>query len=247
MRLITLLTLCFNTGMFAQTSEILLDRSINPSALLDFNTPAYHLNFTMLNQKIGLNVREVGSIFRIKNNVYQSTVYQYGYEKFQESSFRISTAKKLSNTIEVGLRVSYNYLYIYEFDNLSAVSFDLGFGFKKDRFVLRLLLENPLNAAYRENDLESQFIISSRYWWTESLNSTIRFEESLLSGLSILHRIKYSYRSRVSLLISQRLKPLEYGYGLGFKIKNLQFYSRYIKYSYTNALGLCIIYTPKNE
>lgn len=245
MKLITLFMLCFSASIYAQNNYFFLDRYLNPSILNDLNTPTYYLNNTTLNQEIGLYERELGYVFRIKNNVYKTSLYQYGYNKFQETSFKISTAKKLSKSIELGVRLSYNYLNIYELENLSTVSFDLGFGIRRKRYILRLLLENPLNASYIENDLESQFIISSMYLWTNNLTSEIRFEESLQSGLNLLHRIKYCYKTRVSLLLSQRVKPMEYGYGLGYKLKNFEFYSQYIKYSYTNALGICIVYTPK--
>ena len=38
--------------------------------------------------------------------------------------------------------------------NYAAISFDIGYTFKKEKYAFELFIQNPLNAAYIKNDLE---------------------------------------------------------------------------------------------
>ena len=127
------------------------------------------------------------------------------------------------------------------------MSFDLGMGLQKGQFEFYLFLENPLNASYLENDIESKITISPIYYWNDNLKSQINIHQSLHTGLRLNHRLSYKYQNLVQLDIIQGFKPFEYGFNIGYKKDKLQLLSQYYKNSYTHTTSILIIYTVSDE
>jgi len=243
MKLIQLITIGLGMYGYAQNTEILLNDHVNPSALTTFDTNHLYSKVSILNAKIGLHETEVGSVFKITKRIFKSSIKQYGYLNFKESNFEVATAQKLTASIDLGLSLNFHHLYIAESDNFNALSFNVGIAYNKEQFALYVLLQNPLNASYLENDLKSSFIVNPVYYWNENLKSDLKLEQSLHLGLNVNHRLSYTYQNKVSCSIIQGIKPFAYGFNLGYKIKRFQFYSQYFKYSYTQSSGFTIIYT----
>ena len=229
-------------NLAAQKIEFVL--SENPSDLVEFKTPTYFTSLTILNHEIGLYEREAGGIFKLNETKWKCSVFQYGYGKFQESCFKISAAKKLQKSIDLGLTIQLNHLNIVAYENYNALSFNMGLRFKRERYILKILLKNPLNSSYIENDLEHSFSASTLYLWTKNLRSEIIFEESVFYGLSLTNRVMFDYNEHFNLLLSHDLLLAEYKYNIGYKIKNLTLFSTYSKYPFTNSMGIRLVYTP---
>lgn len=231
-------------SLAAQKIEFILTKNPNPSDLVEFKTPTYYTSLTILNHEIGLYEREAGGIFKLSDTKLQCAVFQYGYSKFQESCFKISAAKKLQKSIDFGLTIQLNHLNIVEYENYNVLSFNMGLRFKRERYILKVLLKNPLNSSYIENDLEHSFSASTLYLWTKNLRSEIIFEESVLYGLSLTNRVMFDYNKHFYLLLSHDLLLAEYNYNIGYKIKNLALFSTYSKHPFTNSIGIRLVYTP---
>ena len=231
-------------SLAAQKIEFILTKNPNPSDLVEFKTPTYYTSLTILNHEIGLYEREAGGVFKLNENKLQCSVSQYGYSKFQESCFKISAAKKLQKSIDLGLTIQLNHLNIVEHENYNVLSFNMGLRFKRERYIVKILLKNPLNSSYIENDLEHSFSASTLYVWTKNLRSEIIFEESILYGLSITNRVMFDYNKYFYILLSHDLLLAEYNYNIGYKIKNLTLFSTYSKYPFTNSIGIRLVYTP---
>jgi hypothetical protein len=239
-----LFSLFMGLSLAAQKIEFILTKNPNPSDLVEFKTPTYYTSLTILNHEIGLYEREAGGIFKLSETKFQCAVFQYGYSKFQESCFKISAAKKLHKSIDFGLTIQLNHLNIVEYENYNVLSFNMGLRFKRERYILKVLLKNPLNSSYIENDLEHSFSASTLYLWTKNLRSEIIFEESVLYGLSLTNRVIFDYNKHFYLLLSHDLLLAEYNYNIGYKIKNLTLFSTYSKYPFTNSIGIRLVYTP---
>jgi hypothetical protein len=239
-----LFSLFMGLSLAAQKIEFILTKNPNPSDLVEFKTPTYYTSLTILNHEIGLYEREAGGIFKLSETKFQCAVFQYGYSKFQESCFKISGAKKLQKSIDLGLTIQLNHLNIVEHENYNVLSFNMGLRFKRERYILKVLLKNPLNSSYIENDLEHSFSASTLYLWTKNLRSEIIFEESVLYGLSLTNRVMFDYNKHFYLLLSHDLLLAEYNYNIGYKIKNLTLFSTYSKYPFTNSIGIRLVYTP---
>jgi hypothetical protein len=239
-----LFSLFMGLSLAAQKIEFILTKNPNPSDLVEFKTPTYYTSLTILNHEIGLYEREAGGIFKLSETKFQCAVFQYGYSKFQESCFKISAAKKLHKSIDLGLTIQLNHLNIVEYENYNVLSFNMGLRFKRERYILKVLLKNPLNSSYIENDLEHSFSASTLYLWTKNLRSEIIFEESVLYGLSLTNRVIFDYNKHFYLLLSHDLLLAEYNYNIGYKIKNLTLFSTYSKYPFTNSIGIRLVYTP---
>jgi hypothetical protein len=231
-------------SLAAQKIEFILTKNPNPSDLVEFKTPTYYTSLTILNHEIGLYEREAGGVFKLNENKLQCSVSQYGYSKFQESCFKISAAKKLQKSIDLGLTIQLNHLNIVEHENYNVLSFNMGLRFKRERYIVKILLKNPLNSSYIENDLEHSFSASTLYVWTKNLRSEIIFEESILYGLSITNRVMFDYNKYFYILLSHDLLLAEYNYNIGYKIKNLTLFSTYSKYPFTNSMGIRLVYAP---
>jgi hypothetical protein len=239
-----LFSLFMGLSLAAQKIEFILTKNPNPSDLVEFKTPTYYTSLTILNHEIGLYEREAGGIFKLSETKFQCAVSQYGYSKFQESCFKISAAKKLQKSIDLGLTIQLNHLNIVEHANYNVLSFNMGLRFKRERYIVKILLKNPLNSSYIENDLEHSFSASTLYLWTKNLRSEIIFEESVLYGLSLTNRVIFDYNKHFYLLLSHDLLLAEYNYNIGYKIKNLTLFSTYSKYPFTNSIGIRLVYTP---
>ncbi len=239
-----LFSLFMGLSLAAQKIEFILTKNPNPSDLVEFKTPTFYTSLTILNHEIGLYEREAGGIFKLSETKFQCAVFQYGYSKFQESCFKISAAKKLQKSIDFGLTIQLNHLNIVEYENYNVLSFNVGLRFKRERYILKVLLKNPLNSSYIENDLEHSFSASTLYLWTKNLRSEIIFEESVLYGLSLTNRVMFDYNKHFYLLLSHDLLLAEYNYNIGYKIKNLTLFSTYSKYPFTNSIGIRLVYTP---
>jgi len=239
-----LFSLFMGLSLAAQKIEFILTKNPNPSDLVEFKTPTYYTSLTILNHEIGLYEREAGGVFKLNENKLQCSVSQYGYSKFQESCFKISAAKKLQKSIDLGLTIQLNHLNIVEHENYNVLSFNMGLRFKRERYIVKILLKNPLNSSYIENDLEHSFSASTLYVWTKNLRSEIIFEESVLYGLSLTNRVMFDYNKHFYLLLSHDLLLAEYNYNIGYKIKNLTLFSTYSKYPFTNSIGIRLVYTP---
>lgn len=231
-------------SLAAQKIEFILAKNPNPSDLVEFKSPTYYTSLTILNHEIGLYEREAGGVFKLNENKLQCSVSQYGYSKFQESCFKISAAKKLQKSIDLGLTIQLNHLNIVEHENYNVLSFNMGLRFKRERYIVKILLKNPLNSSYIENDLEHSFSASTLYVWTKNLRSEIIFEESILYGLSITNRVMFDYNKYFYILLSHDLLLAEYNYNIGYKIKNLTLFSTYSKYPFTNSMGIRLVYAP---
>ena len=237
-------SLVMGFSLAAQKIEFILAKNPNPSDLVEFKTPTYYTSLTILNHEIGLYEREAGGVFKLNENKLQCSVSQYGYSKFQESCFKISAAKKLQKSIDLGLTIQLNHLNIVEHENYNVLSFNMGLRFKRERYIVKILLKNPLNSSYIENDLEHSFSASTLYVWTKNLRSEIIFEESILYGLSITNRVMFDYNKYFYILLSHDLLLAEYNYNIGYKIKNLTLFSTYSKYPFTNSMGIRLVYAP---
>ena len=246
MRLIQILIIGISIFVHAQDSEDLLWNNLYPSLISNFDTTVIYSSLTILNTEIGLHERELGTILKLKNTVFGSSITQYGYKNFKESKIKICIAQPLSKSIHIGLNINYHHLYITDSPNFNAISFDLGAGIKREKVEIYLFLQNPLNAAYLQNDIESRFTLCPVYWWNKNLKSELRLTESVHSGISIHHKLSYNYQNLVQLSIIQGLKPFEYGINLGYKKKKFQFFSQYYKYSYSHSTSFLIIYTLGN-
>ncbi len=237
-------SLVMGLSLAAQKIEFILAKNPNPSDLVEFKSPTYYTSLTILNHEIGLYEREAGGVFKLNENKLQCSVSQYGYSKFQESCFKISAAKKLQKSIDLGLTIQLNHLNIVEHENYNVLSFNMGLRFKRERYIVKILLKNPLNSSYIENDLEHSFSASTLYVWTKNLRSEIIFEESILYGLSITNRVMFDYNKYFYILLSHDLLLAEYNYNIGYKIKNLTLFSTYSKYPFTNSMGIRLVYAP---
>jgi len=237
-------SLVMGFSLAAQKIEFILAENPNPSDLVEFKTPTYFTSLTILNHEIGLYEREAGGIFKLNETKWKCSVFQYGYGKFQESCFKISAAKKLQKSIDLGLTIQLNHLNIVEHENYKVLSFNMGLRFKRERYIVKILLKNPLNSSYIENDLEHSFSASTLYVWTKNLRSEIIFEESILYGLSITNRVMFDYNKYFYILLSHDLLLAEYNYNIGYKIKNLTLFSTYSKYPFTNSMGIRLVYAP---
>jgi len=237
-------SLVMGFSLAAQKIEFILAENPNPSDLVEFKTPTYFTSLTILNHEIGLYEREAGGIFKLNETKWKCSVFQYGYGKFQESCFKISAAKKLQKSIDLGLTIQLNHLNIVEHENYKVLSRNMGLRFKRERYIVKILLKNPLNSSYIENDLEHSFSASTLYVWTKNLRSEIIFEESILYGLSITNRVMFDYNKYFYILLSHDLLLAEYNYNIGYKIKNLTLFSTYSKYPFTNSMGIRLVYAP---
>ena len=231
-------------SLAAQKIEFILAKNPNPCDLVEIKTPTYYTSLTILNHEIGLYEREAGGVFKLNENKLQCSVSQYGYSKFQESCFKISAAKKLQKSIDLGLTIQLNHLNIVEHENYNVLSFNMGLRFKRERYIVKILLKNPLNSSYIENDLEHSFSESTLYVWSKNLRSEIIFEESILYGLSITNRVMFDYNKYFYILLSHDLLLAEYNYNIGYKIKNLTLFSTYSKYPFTNSMGIRLVFAP---
>ena len=243
MKLIRAILLICSISTYAQNPENLLNRNINPSLLSNFDTLLFYTSINIIATSFGLHESEIGTAFKLKKRQFQSSITQYGYKSFKESKLTISSVQKLSKSINIGLALNYNHIYISDSPNYNAISFDLGLGIKRERLELYVLLQNPYNSSYLENDIESRFSLNTRYYWNENLSSELNVVESLHTGLSINHRITYNYLNTLQLAIIQGVKPFEYGFILGYKKKKIKIFSQYYKYSFTHSTGFLLIYT----
>jgi len=240
---------CVFIGIFAhaQNTENLLKNHFNPTLLQGFDRNVVYSHVIILNREFGLHNSKIASIFKLQDRAFHLAYHQYGYEHFKESKYSISTAQNLNSKMNLGVNLNFHHLGITDTENLKALSFDIGYSYKSEKYEIRLFLENPLNNYYIESDLESRFIISGEYYWNSNLFSGVQLEESIHNGLRISHQLGYSYKDYLSLSILQSLHPLEYGFRLGFKKERFQLYSQYQKLTWTNSTGFALIYQLNND
>jgi len=231
----------------AQNTKNLLKTHFNPYILEEFDTTTFYSQVNILNIEFGIHNSKIASIFKLQNRPFQLAYQQYGYKLFKDYKYSISSAQKLNSKMSLGLNINFHQLYISGAEKHHALSFDLGYSYKADKYEFHIFLENPLNNNYVENDFESRFILNSLYYWNANLYSDLQFEESLHTGFHIRHQLTYSYQNFLSLSILQAFHPFEYGFRLGFKKGSFQIYSQYRKLTWTNATGFALIYQPGNE
>lgn len=232
---------------YAQNTENLLKDYVNPCIIEEFNTPTFYTQINILNAEFGIHESKIASIFKLQNRAFQLTYRQYGYTLFKDSKYSISSTQKLNSKMNLGLNINLHQLHIHRAEKYQAISFDIGYNYKADKYEFHLFLENPLNNNYVENDLESRFILNSLYHWNPNLYSELQFEESIHSGFHLKHQLTYAYQNLLSLSILQAFKPFEYGFRLGYKKGAFQFYSQHKKLTWTNTTGFVLIYQPENE
>ena len=247
MNLIQLTFVFLGVCTHAQNTDNLLKNHFNPTQLQHFKTKVFYSQVSILNHEFGLHDSKIASIFKLQDRAFQLAYHQYGYEHFKESKYSISTAQNLNAKMNLGVNLNCHHLGITDVENLKALSFDIGYSYKSEKYVIRLFLENPLNNYYMESDLESRFIISGEYYWNSNLFSGVQLEESIHNGLRISLQLGYSYKDYLSLSTLQSLHPLEYGFRLGFKKERFQLYSQYQKLTWTNSTGFALIYQLNND
>jgi len=247
MKLIQLTCVFMSLLAQAQNTEKLLYDHFNPIHLQEFETAVFYSQVDILNSEFGLHKSKIASIFKLQNRTFQFAYHQYGYQHFKESKYSLSSAQELTSKMNLGLNINVHFLSITELEKLHSISFDIGYSYKSDTYEIRLFLENPLNNRYIENDLESRFIVSSRYYWNSNLFSELQLEESIHSGFKVSHQLEYTYKDFLSLSILQSIHTLEYGFRLGYKKERFQFYSQYRKLTWTNSTGFALIYRLTND
>jgi len=240
---------CVLMGLFAhaQNTENLLKTHFNPTHLQGFETNIVYSRVTIFNREFGLHDSKIASIFKLQDRPFQVAYQQYGYEHFKESKYSISTVQNLNSKMNLGVNLNFHHLGITDSENLKALSFDIGYSYKSEKYEIRLFLENPLNSKYIENDLESRFIVSGEYYWNSNLFSGLQLEESIHTGFKASHQFGYSYKDYLSLSILQSIHPLEYGFRVAYKKERVQLYSQYQILTWTNSTGFALIYQLAND
>lgn len=247
MKFIQYILVSIGISLYAQDPNNLLTNNFNPSLLSNFDTTLFYSSLNIIEHEIGLHEKQIGSIFNLNNRTFQSSIIQYGYKSYTETKLTLATTQQISKLFNAGVSINYQHLYIAESPNFKAMSFDIGMGLQKEEFECYLFLENPLNASYLENDIESKITISPVYYWNENLKSQLNVHQSLHVGLSLSHRLSYKYQNLAQLDIIQGIKPFTYGFNLGFRKDKLQLLSQYYKSTYTKTASILIIYTVGNE
>jgi len=247
MNLIQLTFVFLGLYAHAQNAENLLNNHFNPTHLQGFERTVVYSQATILNREFGLHDSKIASIFKLQDRPFQLAYQQYGYEHFKESKYIISTVQNLNTKMNLGVNLNFHHLGITESETLKALSFDIGYSYRSDTYEIRLFLENPLNSSYIENDLESRFIVSGEYYWNSNLFSGLQLEESIHTGFKASHQLSYVYKNYLSLSILQSIKPLEFGFRVGYKKERFQFYSQYQKLTWTNSTGFALIYQLNND
>lgn len=244
MKYLLLIGLGIGLHISAQNTELISQEVINPSFTSLIDTTVFYSKLTILNREIGLFESEIGTIYQIQNKFFHSSISQYGYKNYKETKLKTATSHQLSRNLYLGININFHHLYIAETENYRAISFDIGTGIVRTKFALYLLIENPLNAAYLDNDIESRLLINPYYLWTQNLTSILNIGISHHSGLRIDHKLTYNYQNKISISILQGLKPFRYGFNVGYTLNNFQFYSQYIHQNHIQNTGFTIIYTP---
>ena len=244
MKLILLIGLSIGLNLSAQNTELINNRIINPSFTRLIDSTVLYSKLTILNREIGLFESEIGAFYKIQNKFFHSYIAQYGYKNYKETKLKIATSHQLSEELYLGVNINYHHLYIADTESYSAISFDVGTGMVLNKFALYLLIENPLNAAYLDNDIVSRLLISPCYLWNNNLTSKLNFEVSLHTGIEIDHKLSYNYQNKISISILQGLKPFRYGFNVGYTLNKFQLYSQYTHQNHSQHTGFVIIYTP---
>jgi len=243
MKILLLIGLSIGLNLSAQHCDLLGDGIINPSLKRLSDTTIFYSKLSTLSHEIGLYESEIGTIYKLNNKYFHSSVSQYGYKNYKVTQLNTRMFHQLSHNTNLAVNINYHHLYIAETASYNAISFDVGFGFTQDRFALYLWLENPLNAEYLDNDIESRILLSPFYLWNENLSSKLNISVSLHNGMQIQHRLTYIYQDKVSLGILQGIKPFEYGFNIGYTINKLQFYTQFQQLNFRKVTSFIIIYT----
>lgn len=247
MKFLLLIGLSMVLNLSAQNTELINNRIINPSFTSLIDSTILYSKLTILNSEIGLFESEIGAFYKIQNKFFHSSIAQYGYKNFKETKLKFSTSHQLSGELYLGVNINFHHLYIAETENYKAISFDVGTGMMLNKFALYLLIENPLNAAYLNNDIVSRLLISPYYSWNSNLTSKLNFEVSLQTGFKVDHKLSYNYQNKISISILQCLKPFRYGFNVGYTVNKFQFYSQYEQLNNSQHTGFIIIYTPGDD
>ena len=247
MKHLLLLSLSFGLLLNAQNSILLGNKIINPSYISLIDTTVFYTKLNNINREIGLFESEIGAIYNIKKNYFHSSVYQYGYKHYKETIVKTASSKQISKNVFFGIGINFHHLYLYDTANYQALSFDMGAAIIKDRFSFYLLLKNPANSAYLENDIENILILSPVYLWTQNLVSQLDLGVSTQAVIALKHQLTYTYQNRVNLSLLQGLNPIHYGFQLSYSINKTQFSSQYLHYKHRQSTSIMIIYTLGND
>jgi len=230
-----------------QNTENLLKNHFNPVFSEELKAIKFYSQINILNPEFGIHNSKSHIFFKVQKRSYQLGYEQYGYKLFKDSEYIISSNQKLNGRTNLGLSMNLHHLKVYETEKHTAISFNLGLSYKVEQYELYLFIENPLNNNYVKNDLESRFILNTIYYWNTNLHSDLQFEESIHTGFHLKHRLSYNYQNSFNLSILQAFRPFEYGFRLGYKKGEFQWFSQYKKQAQSYSTGIGLIYQPVYE
>ena len=102
MKHLLLLSLSFGLLLNAQNTILLGNKIINPSFISLIDTTVFYSKLNNINREIGLFESEIGAIYKIKNNYFHSSVYQYGYKHYKETIVKTASSKQISKNVFFG-------------------------------------------------------------------------------------------------------------------------------------------------
>ena len=235
-----------NFYCLGQNNEFLFKDFNNPALLKQINTPALYTKHSIINHDFGIKAHKIGAVIKFRRQPIQASYHQYGYTKYKEQKFTLSTAQKISSKINFGLNLNLHRAISPGFQKQYTVSIDLGWNYVNKHYEVELFIENPFNSSYVKNDITSRLILCGRYHWNVNLTSIIQAEESLAPNSHVQHELKYSYENSFNMSIIHALTISQYGIKIGYIKEPFEFYTSYKTHAWANRIGLSLIYHPTN-
>jgi len=168
-------------------------------------------------------------------------VTHFGFELFQRNRVSVGYSLKLSRFLSMGINVNYFSVRQSDFySNFNVVNFELGVLTRiNEKFSIAARIFNPLNFSYFENDdlkMPVSIELGFSYLFSKSLLLAIETGKAINEKIPVFKSgIEYNINQYFDFRIGLSLVPLEYTFGIGYKIHGFGFDMAFI---YHQILGI---------
>lgn len=168
-------------------------------------------------------------------------ISHYGYKFYQFNKFSVGYSQMLFNNFFMGLNIDYyNVIQAEDYGNANGMTFELGiYAEPVKNFSLGVYVFNPVNVSFFESrDLKMPITmkLGLSYLFSDALLIAVETGKSINGYTSIFKAgIEYNMRKHFSFRAGISMLPIEYSFGLGYKVAGATFD---LAFAYHQILGL---------
>lgn len=157
-----------------------------------------------------------GGTLAMKDAGFSIDLYNYGWDKYSESSVGLAYGRKLMKNLSLGLRFKMYNFNIQDYGQQNTYALDIGLNQKiNDQLMIGFILSNPVKSELTEDrSIQSAITLGLAYFVNERFTAALEFFKEEDFDLEAKLGFDYQFIEKVGLQMGYQSNAHQFSFGL---------------------------------